>query len=160
MPAFNQNHASPPAVLLDAVGEKPITSLGEIHSDPVDPMPYVERSVALREFPRKAAEILVDLVGPGSDSGLAHFEIRSLGGALDREPRVANAVSVRGIPFVVVGFAVGGAEQADELRKHLAEVVDGLAPWTADRSMVNFLSADEARDEEGVRAAFGAERYR
>ncbi|XHM65694.1 alpha/beta fold hydrolase [Streptomyces nigra] len=147
-------------VLLDAVGEKPITSLGEIHSDPVDPMPYVERSVSLREFPRKAAEVLVDLIGPGSGSGLAHFEIRSLGGALDREPRVANAVSVRGIPFVVVGFAVGGAHQADELREHLAEVVDGLAPWTADRSMVNFLSADEARDEEGVRAAFGPERYR
>ena len=56
------------------------------------------------------------------------------------------------------GIAVG---MATNMPPHnLAEVVDGLAPWTADRSMVNFLSADEARDEEGVRAAFGAERYR
>ncbi len=40
-------------VLLDAVGEKPVTAVGEIHMDPVEPMPYYDRSLALREFPRR-----------------------------------------------------------------------------------------------------------
>lgn len=131
-------------VLLDAVGERPVTAVGEIHMDPVDPMPYFDRSLSLREFPEKAARALVELVGPGSGCRLANFEIRALGGALDRGPRVANAVSMRGIPFVVFGFAVGGADRADDLRRDLAKVVDGLAPWAADRGMVNFLSPDEA----------------
>lgn len=146
-------------VLLDAVGEKPVTAVGEIHMDPVDPMPYFDRSLSLREFPEKAARALVELVGPGSGCRLANIEIRALGGALDREPRVANAVSMRGVPFVVFGFAVGGGDRADDLRRDLAKVVDGLTPWAADRGMVNFLSPDEAADTEGVRAVYGPERY-
>lgn len=66
---------------------------------------------------------------------------------------------VRGVPFVVFGFAVGGNDHADDLREQLARVTDGLSPWATDRSMVNFLSPDEARDTEGVRAAYGPERY-
>ncbi|MFJ6073997.1 FAD-binding oxidoreductase [Streptomyces sp. NPDC093065] len=145
--------------LLDTVGEKPVTAIGEIHLDPVDPMPYFDRSMTLREFPRKAADTLVALTGPGSGCRLANLEIRALGGAFDREPEVPNAVSVRGIPFVLFSFAVGGGDQADDLRGQLAAVMDGFAPWAADRSMVNFLSPDEARDTEGVRAAYGPERY-
>ncbi|MFE7752331.1 FAD-binding oxidoreductase [Streptomyces sp. NPDC057428] len=145
--------------LLDTVGEKPVTAIGAIHMDPVDPMPYFDRSMSLREFPEKAADTLVALTGPGSGCQLANLEIRALGGAFDREPATLNAVPVRGVPFVLFGFAVGGADQADDLREQLARVIDGLSPWAADRSMVNFLSPDEARDTESVRAAYGPERY-
>ncbi|MGW0302680.1 FAD-binding oxidoreductase [Streptomyces anthocyanicus] len=146
-------------VLMDTVGEKPVTAIGAIHLDPVDPMPYFDRSLSLREFPEKAADTLVALTGPGSGCRLANLEIRALGGAFDREPKVPNAVSVRGVPFVLFGFAVGGGDQADDLRQQLARVTDGLSPWAADRSMVNFLSPDEATDADGVRAAYGTERY-
>ncbi|WP_331737653.1 FAD-binding oxidoreductase [Streptomyces sp. NBC_00019] len=146
-------------VLIDLVGEKPFTSIGEIHMDPVDPMPYFDRSVCLEEFSEKTAQALVELTGAESGCTLANVEIRALGGAFDRTPAFPNSVPSRGLPYVVFGFAVGAADQADTLRADLARVVDGLAPWAAERNMVNFLSPDEATDTEGVRAVYGAERF-
>ncbi|WP_320779347.1 FAD-binding oxidoreductase [Streptomyces sp. CRN 30] len=146
-------------VLIDAVGEKPFTAIGEIHMDPVDPMPYFDRSVCLEEFDEKALQTFVDLTGPESGCTLANVEIRVLGGAFDREPAVPNAVSSRGLPYVVFGFAVGAPDAADGLRGGLERVMDGLSPWTARRNMVNFLSPDEATDAEGVRDVYGPERY-
>ncbi|MFJ7495100.1 FAD-binding protein [Streptomyces sp. NPDC097727] len=146
-------------VLIDMVGEKPFTAIGEIHLDPVDPMPYFDRSLCLEEFDEKTAGAFVDLTGPQSGCTLATVEIRALGGAFDREPVVPNSVPSRGLPFVVFGFAVGAPDRADSLRAELARVVDGLAPWAAERNMVNFLSPDEATDTDGVRQVYGAERF-
>lgn len=149
--------SAPP--LLDLVGEKPFTAIGEIHLDPVDPMPYYDRSLSLEEFSEKTAQTLVDLTGPESGCTLVSIEIRALGGAFDQEPEFPNSVPSRGLPYVVFGFAVGGPDQADELRAELARVFDGLAPWATGRNLVNFLSPDEATDTEGVRELYGAERY-
>lgn len=145
--------------LLDLIGDKPFASFGEIHLDPVDPMPYVDRSICLAEFTNETVDTLVDLVGPTSSCPLANVEIRALGGALDRQPAVDNAVSTRGVPFVVFGFGVGGADLAESMRQYLTKVVDGLAPWSLERNMVNFLSPDEATNAEGVCAAYGPQRY-
>lgn len=146
-------------VLLDTVGTRPVTAFGEIHQDAADPLSPVHRTVALRALPREAADVLVRLAGPGSVRRPARLEIRALGGALDREPEVPNAVASRGVPFVVVVSAAGGGERAGALGAELARAVGGLAPWAADRSVVNFLSAQEATDEEAVRAAYGPVRY-
>ncbi|MFF4836321.1 FAD-binding protein [Streptomyces sp. NPDC001315] len=146
-------------VLIDLVGEKPFTAIGEIHMDPVDPMPYFDRSLCLEEFSEKTAQAFVELAGPDSGCTLANVEIRALGGALDREPAFPNSVPSRGLPYVVFGFAVGPADHAERLQAELARVVDGLRPWAAERNMVNFLSPDEATDTEGVRAVYGAERF-
>jgi hypothetical protein len=72
---------------------------------------------------------------------------------------VPNAVSTRGIPFVLFGFGVAGPEQAVLMRDHLEKVVQGLAPWSDDRLMVNFLSADEAGTPDGLRSVYGRERF-
>ncbi len=146
-------------VLFDTVEDRPVTAVGEIHGDRVEPMAYVDRSVCLREFPEEAADALVKLAGPGSGRRPASLEIRALGGALDREPEVPNAVATRGVPFVVYGYAVGGDDRADELGRELTGVMDGLAPWAADRHMVNFMSPDDVTDAEGLRAAYGPGRY-
>jgi hypothetical protein len=66
--------------------------------DPPAPMPYFDRTTMLRAFPVEAADKLIEMVGPGSDCPLVSVEIRMLGGALDREPAVPNAVSSRGFP--------------------------------------------------------------
>ncbi|WP_338704300.1 FAD-binding oxidoreductase (plasmid) [Streptomyces sp. Q6] len=146
-------------VLLDLVAEKPFTSIGEIHMDPVFPMPYFDRSTCLTEFTEKTARTLVDLAGTESGCTLASVEIRALGGALDRTPATPNAVSSRGLPYLVFALAPGGPAQANEIRAELDRVVGGLAPWAADRGMVNFLSPDEATSPNAVREVFGAERY-
>ncbi|SEG92088.1 FAD/FMN-containing dehydrogenase [Actinacidiphila yanglinensis] len=146
-------------VLLDLVEDKPFAALGEIHRDPVAPMPYFDRSVCLEEFSEKTAQTLVELTGAGSGCALANVEIRALGGAFDREPAGGNAVSSRGLPFVVFAFAVGSPEHEEQSRAGLATVVDGLAPWAARRNMVNFLSPHEATDGAGVAQAYGPQRY-
>ncbi|WLW58156.1 FAD-binding oxidoreductase [Streptomyces sp. YU58] len=146
-------------VLIDLVEEKPFTSVADIHLDPVDPMPYFDRSLCLTEFSEKTAHTLVELTGAESGCTLANVEIRALGGAFDREPEFPNSVPSRGLPYVVFALAVGAPDQAQRLRAELARVVDGLAPWAAERNMVNFLSPDEATDPEGVRAVYGPERY-
>ncbi|MFE6888472.1 FAD-binding oxidoreductase [Streptomyces sp. NPDC057694] len=146
-------------LLADTVGERPYTAIGEIHQDPVDAMPYFDRSLCLTEFSEKTARTLVELTGPDSGCTLANVEIRALGGAFDRAPAVPNAVSSRGLPFVVFAFAVGAPDHAPALRAELARVMDGLAPWAAERNMVNFLSPDEASDPDEVRAVYGAERF-
>ncbi|MGI5513756.1 FAD-binding oxidoreductase [Streptomyces sp. CA-106131] len=150
--------AAAPA-LLDLVAEKPVTSVGEIHMDPVDPMPYFDRCVCLTEFSEKTAQALVELTDAESDCTLTSVEIRALGGAFDREPRFPNSVPSKGLPYVLFAAAVGTPDRAEELRADLARVVDGLAPWVAERNMVNFLSPDEATDPAGVRAVYGKERY-
>ncbi|MFD8035363.1 FAD-binding oxidoreductase [Streptomyces sp. NPDC048231] len=151
--------AAAPA-LIDTVSEMPHTALGAVHMDPPTPMPYYDRTTMLRAFPAEAADKLIELLGPGSNSPLASVEIRMLGGALDREPPVPNAVSSRGLPFVLFGFGVGGPEQAEFLRGKLDEVMNAMEPWADRRRMVNFLSIEEATDPEQLSEAYGAERYR
>lgn len=149
--------AAPP--LLDLLEDKPVSAVGEIHMDPVDPMPYVDRTVSLGELATETVKALVEFTGPSSGCPLASVEIRSLGGAFDREPAVANAVSTRGVPFVVFGTGVGGPERSAALRECLAKVMDALAPWAVEQKMVNFLSPDEATSPDSVRAVYGPQRY-
>ncbi|MFJ9917564.1 FAD-binding oxidoreductase [Actinacidiphila glaucinigra] len=151
--------AAAPA-LVDTVGEMPYTAMGAIHLDPPTPMPYYDRTTMLRAFPAEAADKLIELLGPGSHSPLASVEIRMLGGALDREPAVPNAVSTRGVPFVLFGFGVGAPDQAGFLVGALEEVMKAMEPWADGRRMVNFLSVEEATDPDRLSQAYGAERYR
>lgn len=145
--------------LLDSVVERPITSVGAIHLDPVTPSHHVDRTVCLGEFTDKTADTLVDLVGAGSGCGLASVEIRALGGAFDREPEFPNAVPTRGVPFTVFALGRGGPDRVDALRAELARLVDALAPWAVERNVVNFLSADDGLGTADVAAVFGPERY-
>ncbi|WP_405769434.1 FAD-binding oxidoreductase [Actinacidiphila glaucinigra] len=147
-------------VLVDTVGEMPYTAMGAIHMDPPAPMPYYDRTTMLRAFPAEAADKLIELLGPGSGSSLASVEIRMLGGALDREPAVPNAVSTRGLPFVLFGFGVGAPDQAGFLTGELDALMHAMEPWADRRRMVNFLSTQEATDPERLSEVYGAERHR
>ncbi|SNT52459.1 FAD-dependent oxidoreductase [Actinacidiphila glaucinigra] len=151
--------AAAPA-LIDTVGEMPYTAMGAIHMDPPAPMPYYDRTTMLCAFPAEAADKVIELIGPGSGSPLASVEIRMLGGALDREPAVPNAVSTRGLPFVLFGFGVGTPDQAGFLTGELDALMDAMEPWADRRRMVNFLSVEEATDPERLSEVYGAERHR
>jgi FAD/FMN-containing dehydrogenase len=145
--------------ILNGVSDLPYTAARVVHNDPVDPMPYWDRTTSLREFPAEAADAFVKILGPESGSPLVNVEIRHLGGAFDREPAVPNAVPTRGVPFALFGFGVGGPEQADLMRGSLAGVIDALEPWADTRLVPNFLSPDEATTPAGMKSVYGAERY-
>jgi FAD/FMN-containing dehydrogenase len=145
-----------PAVL-DTVADMPYTAVASIHNEPTEPVPFYERSITLRELPARAQDKLVELVGPDSQtSSLWITELRALGGAWDREPAAPNAVATRGLPYVLLGVAVGPLSEEPQLKRSVADLLDGLEPWQGDRRVVNNLAPDEAADAEAI---YGPERY-
>ena len=144
-----------PAVL-DTVRDMPYAEVASIHNEPTDPVPYYERGIMLREFPAQAQDKLIELVGPDAETGLVLAELRALGGAWDREPAVPNAVATRGLPYSLLGVSAGSLSQEQQLKKSVAELLDGMKPWQGDRRNVNNLAPDEAADAEAI---YGRERY-
>ncbi|MCE7002335.1 FAD-binding oxidoreductase [Kibdelosporangium philippinense] len=142
--------------ILDTVADMPYTDVASIHNEPTEPVPYYERGVMLREFPAEAIDKLVKLVGPRSASPLWIAELRALGGAWDREPAVPNAVATRGLPYSLLGVAVGPVSEEQYLKDSVADLLDGMAPWRGDRRLVNNLAPDEAPDAADI---YGPERY-
>ena len=155
---FAPMRALAPAVM-DTVGELPYTSIGLVHMDPPDPIPYWDRSTTLAELPEQAVDEFVALTGPDSDCPLVSVEMRHLGGAMDREPEVPNAVPTRGLPFVMFGFGAGGPEQEDLMCGYLAKVIGGMEQWSSERMMMTFLSVAEGTTPAELRAAYGDDRY-
>jgi hypothetical protein len=145
--------------ILDTVAEMPYTSIGTVHMDPPEPIPYWDRTMMFADLPKEAVDEFVALTGPDSGCPLISVEIRQLSGAMDRDPAVPDAVPTRGLPFVMFAFGVGGPDQEDLMRGYLAKLIRGLEPWSAGRMMINFLSADEGTTPEQLRAAYGEERY-
>jgi FAD/FMN-containing dehydrogenase len=146
--------------LIDGVRTLPYTQNALIHLDPPGPVPFYDRTTTLREFSPEVLDALVEFAGPDSGNPLLGVEIRALGGALDREPAVPNAVPSRGIPYMMWGVGVAGPDQADLMGGWLDRMVETFAPWAFDgRRMVNFLSKDQAMTTAQVRLAYGAERY-
>ncbi|WP_433556001.1 FAD-binding oxidoreductase [Pseudonocardia xinjiangensis] len=144
-----------PAVL-DTVRDMPYTETASIHNEPTEPVPYYERGIMLREFPAQAQDKLVELVGPDSDTTLWIAELRALGGAWDREPTVPNAVATRGLPYSLLGVAVGPLPEEQQLKASVAALLDGMQPWQGERRLVNNLAPDEATD---TAAIYGPQRY-
>ena len=121
-----------PAVL-DTVADMPYTGVASIHNEPTEPLPYYERGIMLREFPAQAQDKLVELVGPDSETTLWIAELRALGGAWDREPAVPNAVATRGLPYGLLGVEVGPLSEEQQLKRSVAQLLDGMEPWQGDR---------------------------
>src|SRR5262245_31761784 len=144
-------------VVLDTVADMPYTEVASIHSEPTEPVPYYERGIMLREFPAQAQDKLIELVGPDAETTLVIAELRALGGAWDREPAVPNAVATRGLPYSLLGVAAGPLSQEQQLKRSVAELLDGMKPWQGDRRYVNNLAPDEAAD---AAAIYGPERYK
>ncbi|MFI9173105.1 FAD-binding oxidoreductase [Streptomyces lincolnensis] len=128
--------------VLDTVREMPYTDVGEIHMDPVEPIPYHERSILLRALDEAAAERLLEVAGPGADCPAFVVELRHLGGAVGRPAPVPNAVGNRDAAFTLttVSPPAGPKDPA-------GAVLTALRPWGTGRAYVNFLTGpDEAGD--------------
>ncbi|WP_439377226.1 FAD-binding protein [Amycolatopsis lexingtonensis] len=143
-------------VVLDLIGDKPFGAIAEIHLDPTDPVPHFSGGVSLGELTAETAGALVRLTGPGADCPLLGVEIRSLGGAFDREPATPNAVPSRGVPFTVYALGIGGPADMARMEAYFARMLEVLEPWTLDRRAPTFLVERDAGPE-GVRAAYGAD---
>jgi FAD/FMN-containing dehydrogenase len=145
-------------IVLSSVGEMPYTAVDAIHMDPTEPMPSWERGSLLHSLPAEAVDALVGAAGPDVELPLVLVELRQLGGALARPPRVPNAVAGRGGAFQL--FTVG------PMVPGLAEVVpvagsavhEALRPWSTGTSLLNHLG--DATTPARVGAAYEPETLR
>lgn len=128
-------------VLLDDAAVKPYTAVDSVHADPVDPMPVIEASVLLDDFPAEAAESLLAVAGPGSGSPQVMVEVRQLGGAYARETEHASAFDHRHARFSVL--TVGMAPDPT-VPGHAELVLAALDEWGTGGVWPNFAPPSDA----------------
>jgi FAD/FMN-containing dehydrogenase len=138
-------------VLLSGVGALPVTGLDAIHQDPTDPMPIWERGGLLGSLPAEAVDALLDAAGPDSGSDLAMVEVRLMGGALGRQPRVPNAVAGREGAYSLFTLGVLAPGAAEAVQASGAAVHAALEAWSTGTVLVNWLG-DATTPEEVARA--------
>jgi FAD/FMN-containing dehydrogenase len=142
--------------LLDTITDRPYSTSGEIHQDPTEPFALTEASTCLREFNEDVADELVNLAGPDSTCPLRLVELRHLGGALARSPRIPNAVGNRDADFLLYLAGIAGTDIMPEYGRL---VLDRMAPWSTGQSLPNFLGPADTTPER-VRVAYTSEDYR
>jgi FAD binding domain len=126
-------------ILLGYVGPMRTDEMDAIHMDPKDPMPGWEKGMELRELPAEAVEALLAVAGPQLDVPLIMAEIRLMGGALGRPAAVPDAVPGRGGAFSVLVLGPAVPELARVVPAVGKGLLQALAPWRAEESMINFL---------------------
>ena len=123
-----------------------------VHMDPTEPLPAWEKGMLLADLPAEAVDALLDAAGPQRDVPLVVAELRLLGGALARQPKVPNAVAGRDAAYSVFVLGPAVPELAQVVPAVGRGVLDALRPWAAPGCMVNFLGDVEGPAE--VAAAF------
>jgi hypothetical protein len=78
---------------------------------------------------------------------------------MDREPKVSNAVSTRGLPYVLFALGVGGPDRRAPVLDALDRLIRGMRPWADERHFMNVLSPEEGNTPEELRNMYGAEIY-
>ena len=144
--------------VLDTVNERRYRDTGALFMEPTAPAPWVDGATALDDFPREAADTVLELIGPDSATPLGFVELRLLGGALERSPAVPNAVPSRRARLSL--YAAGGSPGPPHvLREQLITLIDALAPWTQDEIIPTFLGASQGTTTDELRAIYGRQRY-
>jgi hypothetical protein len=128
-------------VVLGGIGPMPYAAIGDIHADPVDPMPTTESAELLHSLNEEAVDALLAVAGPGSDSPHIIVELRHLGGAVTRIPERGNAVSHRDAAFALLTIGIGVPPLVGPTQEHAARVSATLTPWLDGGTFPNFGGA-------------------
>lgn len=126
-------------VVLSGVGALPYTQADAIHQDPTDPLPVWEKAGLLRELSVEAVEALLAVAGPEVNSLLTMVEVRLMGGALGRQPRVPNAVAGREGAFTLLALGALPPGLEDRVAEVGESILDALSPWSTGTSLLNWL---------------------
>lgn len=127
--------------VIDAVQTIPYAAIGMVHADPVDPMPSHEDADLLTGLPPAAVDALLAVAGPETDSPQVIVEVRQLGGAVARPPKVPGAVDHRDAAFSLLAIGVAVPPVAEAVVTHGASIRAALAPWTTGHVLPNFTPA-------------------
>ncbi|MGY1689006.1 FAD-binding oxidoreductase [Geodermatophilus sp. SYSU D01105] len=142
-------------IVLGFVGPLLTTEMDAVHMDPEDPMPGWEKGMLLAELTEETVDAFLAAAGPQVEVPLVMAELRQMGGALARRPRVPNAVAGRDAAWSVLVLGPAVPELAEVVPHVGRGVLAALQPWAAPGCMVNFLG-DVAGPAE-VAAAYPAD---
>ncbi|GII93985.1 FAD-binding oxidoreductase [Sinosporangium siamense] len=142
-------------VLLDTLRDLPYAESGKVFDEPDRPHAYRSRNLLVSDLRPQALADLTKAAGPSAPV-MTVVGLRHLGGALAREPHVANAVGHRGAAYAVTTLSPvesGEEEKVGETHR------DALAPFAGEalgRSL-NFSFGALGGDE--IRSAFAPGDY-
>lgn len=133
-------------VLLDTLGEQPMTALDLVHLDPPDPTPTHERGQLLDEVTDDTVDVVLRHAA-AENSPLVLVEIRHLGGAIVRPPAIPSAVPGRTAPFLMFAIAPDVPPLADVSPRAVASLFDAVRPWRHPATLPNFLGRSFRPDD-------------
>jgi FAD/FMN-containing dehydrogenase len=145
-------------IVLGYVGPIRADETDAIHMDPVDPLPAWEKGMLLAELTAETVDALLDAAGPQVEVPLIMVELRLLGGAQARQPKVPNAVAGRDAAYSVLVLGPAVPELAQVVPAVGRGVLSALYPWAAPGVITNFLGDVNGPAE--VRGAWPAEAQR
>lgn len=144
--------------LLDSVRDMPFPEVGSIAAEPTDPVPSWDRGTLLRALDDAAVDVLLAHAGADVASPLAVVELRHMGGALAREPRVASAVGGRDGAYSLNAVGALLPELRDAVPAAGEALLAAMAPWGTGGTQANLLGW--ANDPAVIRSAWPAPVYR
>jgi hypothetical protein len=124
------------------------TALGDLHMDPVGPVPAFIDGWLLADLPPAAVDTFVRTAGHGSGSPLLSVELRHLGAGLSEAAPEHGALASLEAGFATATYSVvPDTDSALAVGRHAATLRAALAPWEAERNYPNFAerSFDLAR---------------
>ncbi|WP_456847147.1 FAD-binding oxidoreductase [Cellulomonas sp. P5_C6] len=124
--------------LIDTVRVMPYAALGDVHTDPIDPMPLHEHHSLLDSFDLDAADRLLELVGPDAQCAQAMVEVRQLGGKVRDDRGTPSAFAHRDAGFSLFTLGVMIPEIAQIVTRDTARVHAGMEPWMREGGLPNF----------------------
>jgi FAD/FMN-containing dehydrogenase len=144
--------------IIDNLRDMPFAEVGSIASEPTEPVPAWDKGTLLRGLDDAAVDVIVGLVGEGTETPLAVVELRHAAGALGRDPLVPNAVGGRdgAYTFNAVGALLPQLREAVPAAGE--ELLAAVRPWGTGGTQANLLGW--ATDPAEIRSAWPAATYR
>jgi len=139
--------------LTDTVTELGYSDVGTIHAEPTTPVAFYAQNSVLATLDSDAVDTLLTHAGPDAQAPYL-VELRHLGGALTRPPKVPNALGRRDGQFCLYsGGAATGSDEVEALCSSLARLHGAMAPWGTGGVCLNFLAGPDVTTDQ-VRSAY------
>ena len=124
---------------IDTFAMLPPAALGDLHMDPVGPVPAFIDGWLLADLPPVAMDTFIHTAGSGSRSPLLSVELRHLGARLADAAPDHGAIASLDAEFATATYSVvADTNQAMAVGRHAATLRAALAPWEAERNYPNF----------------------
>jgi FAD/FMN-containing dehydrogenase len=124
---------------IDTFAMLPPAGLGDLHMDPVGPVPAFIDGWLLADLPPVAIDTFLAAAGPGSGSPLLSVELRHLGAGLADAAPDHGALASLDAGFASATYSVvPDTDRALAVGHHAAMLRAAMAPWEAERNYPNF----------------------